>query len=287
MTPLRQRMLQEMRLRNFAPSTQAIYVGCVARYALHFGQTPDQLGPEHVHEYLCYLADECHIGSGTRKVTACALRFLYHKTRHVDWDIDYIPLPKEEHKLPVVLSPSEVERLLAAVVGLKHRLMLMLLYATGLRVAELTHLAVGDIDRERMVIHVRHGKGARDRPLRDARPTPAARIGHLPEGRASDTLAVPRPAARPFNHDHRGREGLPAGGRRRGDHQARHPPHLAPQLRHSPAGGRHRPALHPGSARTSLTAHHRGLPLRSASGAARDRQSPRDTLAESAAWPTS
>jgi len=163
MTPLRQRMLQEMRLRNLAPSTQAIYVNCVARYALHFGQSPDQLGPEHVHEYLCYLADECYVGSGARKVTACALRFLYHKTLHVDWSIDYIPLPKEERKLPVVLSPSEVERLFAAIVSVKQRLMLMLLYATGLRVSELTHLQVGDIDRERMVIHVRHGKGARDR----------------------------------------------------------------------------------------------------------------------------
>ncbi len=142
MTPLRHRMIQEMRLRNLAPGTQTVYVGCVARYAKHFGQSPDQLGPEHVHEYLCYLADERRVSSGTRTVIACALRFLYRKTLHVDWDIDYIPLPREERKLPVVLSQAEVTRLFAAVVSLKHRLMLMLLYATGLRVSELIHLQV-------------------------------------------------------------------------------------------------------------------------------------------------
>ena len=90
-----------------------------------------------------------HRGSGARKVYASALRFLYRKTLHVDWPIEHIPLPKEEHKLPVVLSRSEVERLLASVMSLKHRLMVMLLYATGLLVAELTHMQVGDLDRQR------------------------------------------------------------------------------------------------------------------------------------------
>jgi site-specific recombinase XerD len=156
-------MIQEMRLRNLAPSTQASYIACVARYAQYFGQSPDQLGPEHVHQYLCHLADDSRVGSGWRKVNACALRFLYHKTLHVSWDIDHIPLPKTERKLPVVLSQTEVVRLCAAAVGPKQQLMLMLLYAAGLRVLELTHLEVDDIDRQRMVIHVRHGKGGRDR----------------------------------------------------------------------------------------------------------------------------
>jgi len=169
MTPLRQRMIEEMRMRNLAPGTQAIYVGCVARFARHFGRSPDELSAENVREYLRYLTEETGAGSGARRVNACALRFLYHKTLKVDWSIDYIPLPREERKLPVVLSQSEVERLLAATVGLKHRAMLMLLYAAGLRVSELTHLEVGDIDRERMVIHVRHGKGARDRYVMLAR----------------------------------------------------------------------------------------------------------------------
>jgi site-specific recombinase XerD len=162
-------MIQELRIRNLALSTQTMYLDCVARYARHFGRSPDQLGPEHVHEYLRYLTEEAGLGSGAIKVYACALRFLYHKTLHVDWSIERIPLPKEEHKLPVELSQAEVERLLASVVSLKHRLMLMLLYAAGLRVSELTHLQVDDIDRQRMVIRVRQGKGARDRYVMLAR----------------------------------------------------------------------------------------------------------------------
>jgi len=163
MTPLRQMMVEEMRIRNLAPSTQALYVNCVARYARHFGRSPADLGPEHVREYLLHLTDEAGLGPGTRVVVAAALRFLYHKTLKVDWPIDYIPRAKRNAKLPVVLSQTEVTRFLAAAIGLRHRAMLMTLYGTGLRVSELTHLAVGDIDRARKVIHVRCGKGARDR----------------------------------------------------------------------------------------------------------------------------
>lgn len=163
MTPLRARMLEEMRLRNLAASTQRIYVDCVARYARHFRRSPDELGPEHVREYLRYLTDVAQVGSGCRRVNACALRFLYFKTLHVDWAIDHIPMPKEERKLPVVLSRQEVSRLFAAVVSLKSRAMLMTLYGTGVRASELSRLQVSDIDRERELVRVRCGKGARDR----------------------------------------------------------------------------------------------------------------------------
>jgi site-specific recombinase XerD len=156
-------MIDEMRIRNLADGTQEIYVNCVARFARHFGRSPDQLGPEHVHEYFRHLALEADVGNSYRIVIACALRFLYFKTLKVDWSIDYIPLAKREKKLPVVLSRAEVERFLAAVTSLRHRAMLMTIYSAGLRVSELTHLQVQDIDRERMVIHVRHGKGAKDR----------------------------------------------------------------------------------------------------------------------------
>ncbi len=103
------------------------------------------------------------IGSGSRCVNACALRFLYFRTLHVDWDIDRIPLPKEERKLPVVLSREEVRRLFAAADGLKAQAILMVLYGTGVRVSELAHLQVGDIDRDRRLVHIRCGKGSRDR----------------------------------------------------------------------------------------------------------------------------
>lgn len=163
MTPLRRRMLEEMRIRNLAPSTQQVYVRAVARFARHFGRSPEELGPEHVREYMRYLCDQTDVGSNARRVYVCALRFLYHKTLRVDWPIDHIPLPKEEHRLPVVLSKGEIERLLDAVVSLKHRTMLMLLYGSGLRVSELANLQVGDIDFERELLHIRCSKGSRDR----------------------------------------------------------------------------------------------------------------------------
>jgi site-specific recombinase XerD len=156
-------MIEEMRIRNLAPGTQEIYVGAVAQFARHFGQSPDQLGPEHVHEYFRFLTHEANVGNGRRITVACALRFLYFKTLKVDWSIEHVPLAKREKKLPVVLSRAEVERFLGAVISLKQRAMLMTIYAAGLRVSELTHLHVQDIDRARMVIHVRRGKGAKAR----------------------------------------------------------------------------------------------------------------------------
>jgi len=163
MTRLRRMMAEEMQIRNLAERTQEIYVDCVARFALYFGRSPDQLGPEQVHEYFRYLTQDAGLGDSSRINMACALRFLYFKTLKVDWSIEHIPLAKGDKKLPVVLSCAEVERFLAAVISLRHRAMLMTIYSAGLRVSELTHLQVKDIDRERKVIHVRHGKGAKDR----------------------------------------------------------------------------------------------------------------------------
>jgi site-specific recombinase XerD len=156
-------MVAEMQIRNLADRTQEMYVDSVARFARHFGRSPDELGPEHVHEYFCYLAQDAGMSDTSRVVTASALRFLYFKTLKVDWSIEHIPLAKREQKLPVVLSPAEVEQFLAAVISLKYRAIFMTIYSAGLRVSELTHLQVNDIDRERMVIHVRHGKGSKDR----------------------------------------------------------------------------------------------------------------------------
>lgn len=163
MTPLRQMMIEEMRLRNLAPSTQALYVSCVAQYARYFGRSPAELGPEHVREYFRFLVESANVGNARRITVACALRFLYHKTLKVEWSVEHIPLAKEERKLPVVLSLAEVQQFLAATIGLKQRALLMTIYSAGLRVSELTHLKVSDIDRARMVIHIRRGKGAKAR----------------------------------------------------------------------------------------------------------------------------
>ena len=163
MTPLRRRVIEEMQVRNLAPSTQKIYLGCIARYAQYYGRSPDSLSHEHVRKYLLHLAEETDNSPGWRKVNACALRFLYHKTLNVDWPIDRIPLARSARPIPVVLSRAETERFLGAVVGLKWRAILMTLYAAGLRCSEVTHLQVCDLDRERRLIHVRRGKGARQR----------------------------------------------------------------------------------------------------------------------------
>ena len=163
MTPLRRRVIEEMQICNLAPTTQRVYLGCMARYAAHFGRSPDTLGPEHVREYLLHLAEVLDAAPSSRVVYASALRFLYHRTLRVEWPIDHIPIARQARRLPVVLSQSEVERFFRAVVGLKPRAMLMTLYAAGLRASELTNLQLRDLDRERKVIHVRCGKGARDR----------------------------------------------------------------------------------------------------------------------------
>jgi site-specific recombinase XerD len=163
MTPLRQMVIEEMRIRNLAPSTQEVYLGCIARFAQYFGRSPDRLNHEHVREYLRYLAEETDTGPEWRKVNACALRFLYHKTLHRDWPIDRIPLARGARPVPVVLSRAETGRFLQAIVSVKWRAILMTLYAAGLRRSELTHLQVRDLDYERRLIHVRRGKGAKER----------------------------------------------------------------------------------------------------------------------------
>ena len=163
MTPLRQRMIEEMRIRNLAEGTQEQYVGSVAQFARYFGCSPAELGPDDVREYFRHVTDDLKLGNGRRIQIASALRFLYFKTLKVDWSIEHIPLAKREKKLPVVLCPAEVVQFLAALISPKHRLMFMTIYSAGLRVSELTHLQVQDIDRGRMAIHVRHGKGGKDR----------------------------------------------------------------------------------------------------------------------------
>jgi integrase/recombinase XerD len=163
MTALRQRMLEDLRLRNYSLRTQKIYVGHVARFARHFGKSPEQLGPEEIRTYQVHLIDDKHASWSTFNQTVCALRFLYRVTLSRPWTVEQVPFARPTKRLPAVLSPDEVERLLAAVSNRKHRLVLMTMYATGLRVSEALHLKLADIDSGRMVIRVRHGKGGKDR----------------------------------------------------------------------------------------------------------------------------
>src|ERR1700675_4636896 len=162
MTALRQRMLDDLCIRNCAPSTVECYIRAVAAFAKHFNRSPDQLGPEEIRAYQLFLLKEKKVKLSTYIQAVAALRFFYRNTLNRKIDIDRIPLPHYEKKLPVILTKEEVKALLEAPKNLGHRAMLATLYGTGLRVSEATHLKVSDLDRDRKVIHIRAGKGRKD-----------------------------------------------------------------------------------------------------------------------------
>ena len=163
MTPLRQRMIEELRLGNYSRFTERQYVSHVERFANYYGKSPEQMGPEEVREYLLYLIEDRRVSWGTYNIALCALRFLYHRTLKREQLLQGIPCPKGEVRLPVVLSPSEVKQFFAACDTLKQSALFMCAYAAGLRVSELAKLRIEDIDSQRMSIHVRLGKGRKDR----------------------------------------------------------------------------------------------------------------------------
>jgi integrase/recombinase XerD len=164
MTPLRQRMIEDMQVRNFSPHTQSAYVLQVSLFARYFGKPPDQLGPEEIRSYQVYLTNEKKLAPSSILLAVGALRFLYKVTLHKDWSVeDIIPAPKKPQKLPIVLSPEEVLQFLRCVASTKHRTILTTCYAAGLRVSEAVRLKPAEIDSQRMVIRVDQGKGQKDR----------------------------------------------------------------------------------------------------------------------------
>lgn len=165
MTPLRERYIEDLHLKNFSAGTIKVYVNAVAKFAKYFDCSPEQLDQEHIRKYLL-----AQLRRGRSRQTCVvarnALRHLYTDTlKRPDCFVD-LPRPKREHRLPVVLSQEEVRRLFSVVTNLKHRALLMVAYDAGLRVSELCHLKVPDIDSQRMVIRVRRGKGKKDRYAR-------------------------------------------------------------------------------------------------------------------------
>ena len=165
MTELRWKMLEELRLRNYSPHTQRAYIHCVAEFAKHFNTAPDKLGPEHVRKYQLFLVQRKQLSWSLFNQAVCALRFFYHHVLHRNWMLEAIPYPRHEQKLPVVLSPAEIAALFHSIPNLKHRTILMTIYAAGLRVSELINLRVTDIDSQRELICVRQGKGHKDRQV--------------------------------------------------------------------------------------------------------------------------
>lgn len=163
MTLLRQRMLEDMGIRNLAENTQLSYLQQVSLYAGHFHRSPEELGPVQVRAYQVHLTTIRKLAPSSISIATSALRFLYKVTLKREWAPDDIPMPKKAFKLPVVLSPEEVVHFLACVDSLKQRTILTTAYAAGLRVSEATHLKVTDIDSLRMMLRISQGKGHRDR----------------------------------------------------------------------------------------------------------------------------
>ena len=163
MTPLRQRMSDDMTLHGFKRKSITAYVACVARFAKHFGKSPEVLGTAEIRSYLLYLTHDRHVSSSTYNQALCALKFLYRFTLRKDWGLDGLARSRQQIKLPVVLSIDEVTRFFQAITSLRHRAILMTAYAAGLRISEVLALRVDDIDSQRMVIRVRQGKGSKDR----------------------------------------------------------------------------------------------------------------------------
>jgi site-specific recombinase XerD len=157
-------MLEELRRRNYAEST-IIYIHTVEHFSRHFHRSPDQLGPEHIRQYQAALFTRWKLAPNTVIQRLAALRFFYVQVLKRSWSVAETPYPKKVLHLPEILSQEEVARLIDAAEFPFHRILLMTLYATGARRAEVAHLKIRDIDSRRMVIHIRGGKGRKDRDV--------------------------------------------------------------------------------------------------------------------------
>lgn len=164
LSPLRRRMIEDMTIRNLSPATQRSYISAVSKFSRHFRRSPDRLGLDEVRDFQVHLVAK-GVSWGSLNQVVCALRFFYGVTLGETTIPERIPYARTPRKLPVVLSTDEVVRFLEAVSGLKSRAALTTAYAAGLRASEVAGLLIEDIDSDRGVIRVRHGKGAKDRDV--------------------------------------------------------------------------------------------------------------------------
>jgi integrase/recombinase XerD len=164
MTQLRQKMLEELQRRDYSHRTAKTYIRIVRDFAAYFHRSPDKLGPEHIRQYQAYLFQSKKLSTASVSQYVSAIRFLFVKTLRRHFLTEHIPFPKSPRRLPTVLSPEEVTRLINAARNLYHRALLMTLYSTAVRRSELCRLQVSDIDSQRMMIRI-HGKGRRDRDV--------------------------------------------------------------------------------------------------------------------------
>ena len=163
MTPLRQRMIEDMQLRGLSATTQRAYVRVVRQLAEYYNRSPDQISEEEMRAYFLYLRNEKRLARSTITVALCGMKFFYEYTLKQQWPMFELIRPKKERKLPVVLSAEEVRQILNCVHRPHYRVCLSTIYSCGLRISEGAGLQVGDIDSARKQIHVHLGKGNKDR----------------------------------------------------------------------------------------------------------------------------
>jgi len=164
-TQLRKLMLEELQRRNYSKTTMRTYLSVVRDFSKHFHKPPDQLGLEEIRQYQVHLLEERKFQPKTVCLYTSALRFFFVKVLKRPYPIEELPYPKGVRRLPIILSQEEAVALINAASNLMHRAMLMLLYSTGVRRAELCQLKVADIDSKRMMVHIRQGKGNKDRDV--------------------------------------------------------------------------------------------------------------------------
>ncbi len=221
MGAFRDRMEEDLRLRGYSPSTIRCYLARVRQFVAYFMRPPDQLTPEHVRTYQVHLTDEVKVGWAVFNQTVCALRFFFRVSLGKDWPVEALPYRRTAKRLPVVLSRLEVRCLLDQVSNLKYRTLLTVGYATGLRISEVLHLRVSDIDSQRMTVRVEQGKRRKDRYVMLS-PKLLELLQEYTGAVPARLLVVSRRTTRSAPHPGVRREGLPASPSRGGSEQAGH-----------------------------------------------------------------
>jgi site-specific recombinase XerD len=158
-------MLEELQRRNYSQTTVNTYLKVVEDFARHFGRPPDKLGKEQLRVYQVHLLQERKLGVRTVGLHTAALRFFFCKTLKRMYPVEEVPYPRAPRRLPIILTREETIRLIDSASNLFHRAMLITMYSTGMRRAELCRLKVENIDSTRMLIHIRQGKGGKDRDV--------------------------------------------------------------------------------------------------------------------------
>ena len=162
MGELREKMLRRMELKNFSRKTVKVYLYHLEKYVRYYGKSPDKLGKVEIEKYLYFLLQSKTSSSGMAQAYS-AIKFFYSDCLERAWELDKIPRPKIEKRLPVVLSQEEIKSIFQHVVNTKYKIALMLIYSAGLRLSEALNLKLTDIDSKRMEIRVEQGKGKKDR----------------------------------------------------------------------------------------------------------------------------